>query len=78
MPGIGDLNEPSVWQSLGGQQIGSVWGHGAYLAPDWTADYLHREASFILDAWAVYAGATNFAALHIEQQAALRARDDPL
>ncbi|HET8732906.1 MAG TPA: nitric-oxide reductase large subunit, partial [Anaeromyxobacteraceae bacterium] len=28
--------------SRGGQQTGSVWGHGAYLAPDWSADTLHR------------------------------------
>lgn len=40
-------NGQGVWQSLGGQQIGSVWGHGAYLAPDWTADWLHREATFM-------------------------------
>ena len=33
-----------VWQSIGGQEIGTVWGHGAYVAPDWTADWLHREA----------------------------------
>jgi nitric oxide reductase subunit B len=33
-----------VWQSTGGQQLGSVWGHGAYVAPDWSADWLHREA----------------------------------
>jgi nitric oxide reductase subunit B len=39
----------NVWQSIGGQEIGSIFGHGAYVAPDWTADYLHREASFILD-----------------------------
>ncbi|HAR41182.1 MAG TPA: nitric oxide reductase large subunit [Bdellovibrionales bacterium] len=32
-----------IWQSIGGQQVGSVWGHGAYQAPDWTADWLHRE-----------------------------------
>lgn len=23
---------------------GTLWGHGAYLGPDYTADYLHREA----------------------------------
>ena len=23
--------------------LGSIWGHGAYQAPDWTADWLHRE-----------------------------------
>ncbi|HNW27908.1 MAG TPA: nitric-oxide reductase large subunit [Spirochaetota bacterium] len=28
--------------SRGGQHIGSIWGHGSYLAPDWSADYLHR------------------------------------
>ena len=42
----------NVWQSIGGQEVGSIWGHGAYVAPDWTADYLHREALFILDVWA--------------------------
>jgi nitric oxide reductase subunit B len=34
-----------VWQSIGGQQLGSIWGHGGYVAPDWTADWLHREAA---------------------------------
>jgi nitric oxide reductase subunit B len=33
-----------AWLSAGGQQVGSVWGHGAYVAPDWSADWLHREA----------------------------------
>ena len=33
-----------VWRRLGGMELGSVWGHGGYLAPDWTADVLHREA----------------------------------
>jgi nitric oxide reductase subunit B len=28
----------------GGQHMGSIWGHGAYLAPDWSADALHRMA----------------------------------
>ncbi len=39
----------NVWQSIGGQTVGSIWGHGAYIAPDWTADYLHRESTFLLD-----------------------------
>src|SRR5262249_28952746 len=63
-----------VWMSLGGQEIGSIWGHGAYIAPDWTADWLHREAVFILDRWAQQSGAANYASLATEQQAALRAR----
>ena len=34
----------AVWQSTGGMQQGSIWGHGGYVAPDWSADWLHREA----------------------------------
>ncbi|MBL8301720.1 MAG: nitric-oxide reductase large subunit, partial [Ideonella sp.] len=33
-----------AWLASGGQQQGSVWGHGSYVAPDWSADWLHREA----------------------------------
>ena len=64
----------NVWQSLGGQQMGSIWGHGAYIAPDWSADYLHRELVFILDAWARERGAKDFASLDAEQQGGLRAK----
>ena len=63
-----------AWQSIGGQEVGTVWGHGAYIAPDWTADWLHRECTFILDRWAKESGAESYAALGIEQQAAMRAR----
>ncbi|MFT5488631.1 MAG: nitric oxide reductase subunit B [Paracoccaceae bacterium] len=38
----------NIWQSIGGMQQGSIWGHGGYLAPDWSADWLHREASSLL------------------------------
>jgi len=24
----------SAWQSIGGMELGSIWGHGAYQAPD--------------------------------------------
>ncbi len=41
-----------VWQSIGGMQLGSIWGHGGYVAPDWSADWLHREALAVLDLWA--------------------------
>ena len=51
-----------------------MWGHGAYIAPDWSADWLHRECVFILDHWARESGAANYAALGPEQQAALRAK----
>ncbi len=38
----------NIWQSIGGMQQGSIWGHGSYLAPDWTADWLHRESLALL------------------------------
>ena len=63
-----------VWQSIGGQEIGTVWGHGAYVAPDWSADWLHRESNILLDTWAQREGAANFSALNAEQQAGLKAR----
>ncbi|HEV2323873.1 MAG TPA: nitric-oxide reductase large subunit [Terracidiphilus sp.] len=63
-----------VWQSIGGQEIGTVWGHGAYVAPDWTADWLHRESLILLDTWARRDGAANFASLSLDQQAVLKAR----
>jgi nitric oxide reductase subunit B len=62
----------NVWQAMGGMEVGSIWGHGSYVAPDWTADWLHREAVFILDAWAGGRGA--FAALPPENQAQLQSR----
>lgn len=38
-----------AWRAAGGQQLGSVWGHGSYVAPDWSADWLHREAVALKD-----------------------------
>jgi nitric oxide reductase subunit B len=63
-----------VWQSFGGMQLGSIWGHGSYVAPDWSADWLHREAVETLEIWARQSGATSFDALSAEQQAALQGR----
>lgn len=42
----------NVWQSIGGQEVGTVWGHGAYVAPDWSADWLHRQLVWMLDTMA--------------------------
>ena len=33
-----------LFLSYGLMQYGSIYGHGAYLGPDFTADYLHRQA----------------------------------
>lgn len=43
------LDGQSAWQSVGGMELGSILGHGAYQAPDWTADWLHRELVAWLD-----------------------------
>lgn len=67
-----------VWQSVGGQQLGSIWGHGGYVAPDWSADWLHREAVAVLDGWARADGAADHAALDAPARAAAEARLQPL
>lgn len=64
----------NVWQSMGGQQVGSIWGHGAYVAPDWSADWLHREAVWLLNSWASQLGADTYEKLAPENQGALRER----
>lgn len=64
----------NVWQSMGGQEVGSIWGHGAYVAPDWTADWLHREALFILNHWSKQDLGKNYDQITQEQQAGLQIR----
>ncbi len=67
-------NGQNVWQAMGGMQVGSIWGHGSYVAPDWTADYLHREALYILNSWSQTEYSAPFDSLGAEQRAALTAR----
>lgn len=57
-----------VWQSTGGMQQGSVWGHGGYLAPDWSADWLSREANILLS---IISETKNFPGETKEQKEAL-------
>ena len=64
----------NVWQSMGGQEVGSIWGHGAYTAPDWTADWLHREALFILNEWSQEDFGKKYEELESERQALLERR----
>src|SRR5690606_3298123 len=59
-----------VWQSMGGMQLGSLWGHGGYVAPDWSADWLHRESVALLNGWA----GGDYESLGDEQKSALRER----
>ena len=67
------LDGQAAWQSTGGMQLGSIWGHGAYQAPDWTADWLHRELTAWLDLSAQRRYGMDYAQLTAEQQAGLKA-----
>lgn len=68
------LRGQEVWQATGGMELGSVFGHGAYQAPDWTADWLHRELVAWLEISAKRDFGQSFEQLTVEQQAALKAR----
>jgi nitric oxide reductase subunit B len=71
----GDIGRgQNVWQTMGGMQVGSIWGHGSYVAPDWTADWLHREAMFVVNEWAQVEYGKSYGELDSEQQARLRGR----
>ncbi|MHB9040085.1 MAG: nitric-oxide reductase large subunit, partial [Melioribacteraceae bacterium] len=70
-----DIEEgQNIWQALGGMEVGSVWGHGSYVAPDWTADWLHRESMFVLNFWAEAQSGKKYSGLGNEEQAALKSR----
>jgi nitric oxide reductase subunit B len=64
----------NVWQAMGGMETGSIWGHGSYVAPDWTADWLHRELVFILNDWSQSDFQRPYDELQGEQQAQLKSR----
>ncbi len=64
----------NVWQSMGGMETGSIWGHGSYVAPDWTADWLHRELVFVLNQWSQAEFHQPYEQIAAENQAMLRGR----
>ncbi|MDM7921079.1 MAG: hypothetical protein QUS14_02175, partial [Pyrinomonadaceae bacterium] len=64
----------NVWQAMGGMQVGSIWGHGSYVAPDWTADYLRRESLFILNEWSGGRYGKDGSAIPSPERAALEQR----
>lgn len=66
------LDGQVVWQSIGGQQIGSIWGHGAYQAPDWTADWLHRELVAYQDVYAHTRFGKNYKETSVEEKAVIK------
>ena len=45
-------NGQRVFLNNGLMEYGSIFGHGAYLGPDYTADYLHRAALSVQDQYA--------------------------
>ncbi|WP_459861012.1 glycosyltransferase family 4 protein [Hydrogenophilus hirschii] len=62
-----------AWLATGGQQLGTVWGHGSYVAPDWSADWLHREAVALRDLWAAQRHGKPYEQLDVEQRGAIEA-----
>ena len=66
------LHGQSAWQSTGGQSVGTVLGHGAYQAPDWTADWLHKEVSVMFDIKSQEAFGVLYDQLGPVQQAAVK------
>lgn len=66
------LDGQTAWQSVGGMQLGSIWGHGAYQAPDWTADWLHRELLAWLEISAQNQYGQSYESLTAAQQNALQ------
>jgi nitric oxide reductase subunit B len=64
----------NVWQSMGGHEVGTIWGHGAYVAPDWSADWLHREATYVINSMANAAYHMPYNSLDKEKQAVLKVR----
>ena len=64
----------NVWESIGGMEVGSIWGHGSYVAPDWSADWIHKEAIFMLNTWAKKDFNSTYQNLDVENKAALKAR----
>ena len=64
----------NIWQAMGGMESGSVWGHGSYVAPDWTADWLHRELLGVLNLWSQQEFKVNFDKLSPEQQSYFKAK----
>jgi nitric oxide reductase subunit B len=63
-----------AWRAAGGQQLGTVWGHGSYVAPDWSADWLHREALAYRGFLARKKFSRDYDSLALDQRAAIDAQ----
>ncbi len=70
----GEIQEGQrAWLSAGGQQLGTVWGHGSYVAPDWSADWLHREATEYRDIRSTALYGKPYAKLALQQRGSVDA-----
>ena len=68
-----DVNRgQDVFFKYGLMEHGTLWGHGAYLGPDYTAEYLHRLAEICLDMAAKARFGSSFAQLTKTQKIAVR------
>jgi nitric oxide reductase subunit B len=63
----------AVFFKYGLMEHGSLWGHGAYLGPDYTAEYLHREAEIARNVMTRQRFGTSFDSASLEQQALISA-----
>ena len=52
-----------VFQKYGLMEYGTFFGHGAYLGPDFTADYLHRSAEVMVSLYAANPGVVDAGAI---------------
>jgi nitric oxide reductase subunit B len=63
-----------VFLKYGLMEHGSLWGHGAYLGPDYSAEYLHRLSEVTRDTIATERYGRLFAQLSPDEQSAASAR----
>ena len=60
-----------VFLKYGLMEHGSLWGHGAYLGPDYSAEYLHRLSEVTLDTIATEKYGKLFAQLSPDERLSL-------
>jgi nitric oxide reductase subunit B len=63
-----------VFLKYGLMEHGSLWGHGAYLGPDYSAEYLHRLGEVTLDTIATEKYGKLFAQLSLDERSVVSAR----
>ena len=63
-----------VFLKYGLMEHGSLWGHGAYLGPDYSAEYLHRLSEVTRDRIAIEKYGKPFAQLSPDEQSVASAR----